>query len=589
LLGLCYSHLRLISVRTDHGEESLSLDELEARIRDGQIAPTTPVCFPVLTGDRWVNARELELFRRLYEPARVHFTRAFSLRGVPLITLGLVAIQIVLYFGIAGTARSIPVDALIEAGAKVSANIFELGETWRLLAANVLHRDLLHLTFNMFFLFNVGSTIENAYRKQDFLLILCAAGIGTTLTSAAMSPLPSVGSSGIVLGLFGAASVFGAKYTDILPRRYRRYFGGAVLPYALFVLYVGLASPNTDNWGHVGGLAGGALAAIPLEPKLLHLCREERSFLKSRWPLIAVIALIVGPILAAPIVRQLPPSLDELVDRESGLRVVYPKRWTIGENHLGYAALGNTLGASIGLRARRDTRRFDLAEVKARFLEQELAQQEREGSVTAVRVIAEKPIEVSGGKATELVIALESRAGAHRTRNILIERGFYSYAIVLSAPESFAASYGPIFDRMISEIALIEPAWLARSRAVADAFPGMSSAHVELGQHLASVGDIEGAAQAYQQALQALPDHPDALFGLARLAADYGGDLWSAESIAARLYERHPDDPQVASLLADLRQQLGNVEDAKAVLQSTLDRVPEAKELRDQLLKISPR
>src|SRR5204862_1052563 len=100
---------------------------------------------------------------------------------------------------------------------------------------------------------------------QDYALILLVSALTTTLLSTAMSTLPSVGASGVVLGLFGAASVFGYKYSDILPKKYRRYFGGAVLPYALFILYVGLATKDTDNWGHLGGLLGGMLASIPLE------------------------------------------------------------------------------------------------------------------------------------------------------------------------------------------------------------------------------------------------------------------------------------------------------------------------------------
>ncbi|MCC7386330.1 MAG: rhomboid family intramembrane serine protease [Deltaproteobacteria bacterium] len=577
----------MISVRAEEGEETLSLDEFEGRVRRGQITPSTPVRFPVLTGDRWVDARDLELFRRLYEPARVHFSRAFSTRGIPVVTLILVVIDLILFFGLAGTERSIPVDPLINAGAKVSANVFELGETWRLLTANLLHRDLVHLAFNLFFLFNVGGTIENAYRTQDYLLIVVVSGLATMLVSAWMSPLPSVGASGIVLGLFGAASVFGAKYADILPQRYRRYFGGAVLPYALFVLYVGLVSPSTDNWGHLGGLLGGAVAAIPLAPRLLHLGRVDRSRLSRSWPLALVLLLIVGTLAAGPIVKSLPPSFSELTDRESGLEVVYPKRWSFGENHLGYVALGNTLGASLGLRARRDPQRpVPILELKRRFLEQEIGEQERDGHITSVEVVSEHPLVIAGARGLELVVTLESRAGRLRTRNVLVERGYYSYAIVLSAPEAFADAYEPIFDHMIQGIRLVEPPWLAKARGLAVAFPGMSSAHLELGQQLASLGEAQAAAQAYQEALRAMPDDPEALTGLARLAVDYGGDLEAARAIAERLYQRKPEDPEVARVFADLLHRLGRTDAARTVLQEAIDHTPDAKDLREHLLRL---
>ncbi|MFO0729358.1 MAG: rhomboid family intramembrane serine protease [Myxococcota bacterium] len=577
----------MISVRVEAGEETLSLDEFEARIRRGHIAPNTPVRFPVLTGERWVDARELELFRRLYEPARIHFSRTFSLRGFPIITLVLVLVEVIMYFGLAGKAPSLSVDALVRGGAKVSANIFELGETWRLWTANLLHRDVLHLLFNMVFLFNVGGTIENAYRKQDYALILICSALGTTLTSAFWSLEPSVGASGIVLGLFGAASVFGAKYADILPRRYRRYFGGAVLPYALFILYVGLATQHTDNWGHLGGLIAGAVPALFLEPKLLRLGREGEPLLRRHAPLLLSLAAFGAVFAAGPILRAMPPSLKEMVEQDSGLRVAYPARWTLGENHLGYAAIGNTLGATLGVRAKKEPHRpITLEALERRFLSHDLRVPEREGAIGGVEVLARKERRVDGQRAVELVVRLESRAGPHWTRNLLVARGYFSYAIVLAAPLGFSDAYDPLFEAMIEEIRFFEPPWLARSRALADGFPGMASAHVELGQDLASLGRTDEAAKAFSRALDVMPEQPDALFGLAKLAADYGGDLVAAEAIARRLVARRPEAVAAVALLATLEERLGKPEEARAVLMEAIDRVQDATELREQLLRL---
>jgi len=580
----------LISVRTDRGERTLPLEEFEELVRRGEIAPSTPVRFPLVTGDRWVDAKDLELFRRLYEPARIYFARAFSLAGFPVVTTALVVLQVVLFGGLSGPNRWIELDTLIRAGAKVPANVMELGQTWRLLTANLLHRDLLHLLFNMFFLFNLGGTIENAYRRQDFALILVASALGTTFTSNIMSPLVSVGASGVVLGLFGAAMIFGYKYADILPRRYRRYLTGAVLPYALFILYVGLATPQTDNWGHLGGLVAGLIAALPLEPKLLLASRPKRSFWFRNAPGITAVSL-VGVVLAmGPAIRSVPAELTTLEDPESGLAVSYPARWRFGANHLGYASWGNSLGTSIGLRARRrvDAPR-SLTALRDHFLDEELAQREAAGAVTSVRVFGERPALVASGRALEVRVGLESRAGPQLTRNIIIERGYYSYHVVLTAPGKHATAYEPLFDRIARSVRLIEPERLSRARTVLETFPGMSSAHVELGHELATIRDVPAAAAAYKRALKALPEQEDALYGLAKLAVDYGGDLESAEGIAARLHERRPADVAVASLLADLRERLGQIDGARAVLQGTLDRTPGAAELREQLMRLEAR
>lgn len=578
----------MISVRVESGEETIPLEEFESRVRQGLITPSTPVRFPVLTGDRWVDATELELFRRLYAPARIHFTRAFSLGRFPLITTVLCGLQILLYFGLAGASRFLALDPLIEAGAKMQPNILELGETWRLITANFLHRDVLHLLFNMFFLFNVGGTIENAYRLQDYLLILVASALATTGLSTFMSAQPSVGASGMVLGLFGSASVFGYKYSDILPQRYRRYFGGAVLPYAIFILYVGLATKDTDNWGHLGGMIGGLLVTIPLDPKLLHLGRPIRSFIHEHLPAVVTVFLLVATVAIGPLVQGRGAGLKNLSDSQSGISFAFPGRWAFGENHLGFPAWGNGLGASIGVRAEtRSSQPMELAEVRRRFLEEELRRREAEGDIAAVRITAERPFLLEGAKAVELDITLESRAGPQRTRNLLIARGYYSYAVVLSAPKAWAQKYEPIFEEMTARLELIEPESLVKARQLVSTFPGMSSAYAELGRQLASIGRVEAAAQAYQRALNALPEQPEALYGLAKLTADYEGDLENAERIAADLLARTPDEPTYAVLLADLRSRLGQLDSACAVLQETLDRVSDPPEhLRERLRKL---
>lgn len=576
--------LAVISLRGESGEETIPLEEFEARVRQGLIEPSAQVRFAILTGDRWVDARELDVFRRLYAPARIHFARSFTLAQFPWVTVGLVAIQVLLFFGVAGARWALTVDPLIAAGAKNQPNILELGETWRLLTANFLHRDVLHLFFNMFFLFNVGGAMENAYRLQDYLLILLASALGTTVFSSAMSTLPSVGASGIVLGLFGAASVFGYKYSDILPKKYRRYFGGAVLPYALFILYVGLASRDTDNWGHLGGLVGGMSAALFLDPRLLHLGGPRRSFILRNIPGMCAVILVLLVLLIGPAVRAFGPTLRTFESPELGLAISYPALWSVGENHLAYPSWGNNLGTTLGLRAEpRTTHPAKLSEMRERFLG-ELKKREQDGDITAVEVLSERPVAIDGGKAVELRITLESRAGPQVTRNLLIERGYYWYVVSFSSPLAYARGYEPIFDRMMSEVRLTEPMSLVKARTLVSTFPGMSSAHVELGRELASIGSVKAAAQSYQRALQALPEQADALYGLAKLAHDYEGDLEDAEKIAEGLYELRPDEAGYAALLADLRLRLGQVDGACAVLQETLDRVVDPPEdLRERL------
>ena len=577
----------MLSVRTARGEESLSLAEFETRIRNGDIAASHLVRFSVLTGDRWVKAGELELFRRLYEPARIHFRRRFALGRFPGLTLFLVFAQAVVFFGLAGTESHLHLDQLISAGAKMPAHVFELGETWRLITANFLHRDVLHLFFNMIFFFNMGATIENAYRKQDYVLILVGSALGTTIVSALMSSQASVGASGIVLGFFGAASVFGYRYSDILPRKYRRYFTGIILPYALFILYVGLSTAGTDNWGHLGGLVSGAVIAFFLNPSLLHLGEKKQS-LVTRWVPALVSVLLVSIVLGGGIIiRHLGVPMQALVEHDSGLRLNYPSRWHLGTNHLAYPARGNGLGVSLGVRVRRESQNpINLIEAKRRFIEDELQRTEKSGAITSVRILEERSREVPGGRAMEIVASLDSRVGSQLTRNLIIERGYLSYYIVLSAPLEWSHEYAPLLEEIISSVHLFDPDSLIQARRRVEIFPGMPSTHVSLGEEFAHLGMVPSARSAFRQALTLSKNHHGARYGLAKLAFDYGGDLKSAEKITLQLYRDNDENLDTAILLANIRWRQGDMDAALGVLRAGLTHSPSSLALKTRIKEL---
>lgn len=578
----------MIFVRSRGRLEALELEEFEDRVREGRVLPSTLVRFPVVTGDDFVRAEELDVFRRLYAPARLHFVRSFNLSRFPYFTLLLCLGQIALFLTLAGPNRFIGLDPLIEAGAKARPNILELGQTWRLFTANVLHRDVLHLFFNSFFLFNLGGTIENAFRLRDYAWILLVSGLFATALSTVMSSVPSVGASGMILGLFGSAATFGYKYGALLPRRYRHYFGGAVLPYALFILYVGLATRDTDNWGHLGGLLGGLLATLPLQPRQLLDARRKVPAARRYGTLVGSAALCVLVLALGPVIRRVGLVFEPIQDQRSGIAFVYPAYWQTGENHLGYPAKGNTLGTAIGVRAEtRSSAPYSERDVRTWFFDQELRRLEARGDITNVQVLRERPFAIEGARATEVIISLESRAGPQLSRNIIIERGYYRYAIVLSAPVRWSKAYASLLDRLVSEIRLVEPRALSEARAVTRRFPRMTSAHYRLGNEFARIGAVEEARGAYLEAQELTPGYPPSLYGLAKLEADFDGDLRSAASMAQLLFEREPSEPAYAALLADLRRRLGEIEAACETLQTALDSMVEVPApLRDRVIAL---
>src|SRR2546430_1107248 len=116
---------------------------------------------------------------------------AFAITGVPWVTIGLLLAAACVLFAAAGLRSSVGLHSLLLYGAKATPLILDRGETWRLFAANLLHKDPLHLAFNAFALWNVRGALERAVRR---LAAAAGALIGTLSLGVVAAPaLPALG------------------------------------------------------------------------------------------------------------------------------------------------------------------------------------------------------------------------------------------------------------------------------------------------------------------------------------------------------------------------------------------------------------
>jgi membrane associated rhomboid family serine protease len=77
-----------------------------------------------------------------------------------------------------------------------------------------MHGGILHIAFNMLFLWIFGNNIEDAMGRVRYLLFYLLAGVVAVYSQAALDPqgtLPTIGASGAVAGVLGA-------YALLLPR-----------------------------------------------------------------------------------------------------------------------------------------------------------------------------------------------------------------------------------------------------------------------------------------------------------------------------------------------------------------------------------
>jgi membrane associated rhomboid family serine protease len=132
------------------------------------------------------------------------------------------------------------------------------GEWWRLITSTFLHGSIIHLGLNMLMLWWIGAPMEAALGRGRYLMLYLVSGLAGSAGALLLSDPNqiTVGASGAIFGLLGAALVF---------ERQRNYvLGGSALSIIVLNLVLTFAVPNISIGGHVGGLAGGAAAGYAL-------------------------------------------------------------------------------------------------------------------------------------------------------------------------------------------------------------------------------------------------------------------------------------------------------------------------------------
>ncbi len=154
---------------------------------------------------------------------------------------------------------------LIDFGANASFLVFG-GEWYRLVAANFLHLNFMHLYFNLISTFVIGSLVERQLGKRRFIFLVLTTGILSQLTSALWAHLGwfsnvvySVGFSGTIFGLLGAQAVLNRRFGRTLPGGYRFAARSWWILLGLNFGVIPIAFPQVDSAAHIGGFVSGIL------------------------------------------------------------------------------------------------------------------------------------------------------------------------------------------------------------------------------------------------------------------------------------------------------------------------------------------
>lgn len=129
------------------------------------------------------------------------------------------------------------------------------GEWWRLITSSFLHAGIIHLAFNMYLLWLLGSSLESYAGTDRFLAIYFSAVLWGAALALVFSPdAITVGASGGVFGLM--AAIF------LLERQRGLSLMQSPVGILLLVnLAITFVLPGISIGGHLGGIIGGAAAA----------------------------------------------------------------------------------------------------------------------------------------------------------------------------------------------------------------------------------------------------------------------------------------------------------------------------------------
>jgi membrane associated rhomboid family serine protease len=187
----------------------------------------------------------------------------------PRVTYVLIGICVLLYIGTwisGGNTSSVYIDlgtlGIGTADGRTLIGVAE-GQYWRLITGAFLHDpdNILHIAFNMYILYWLGSMLEPVLGHVRFTALYFASLLAGSFGALLASPTAlTVGASGAVFGLMAAAFVF-QRARGVDPWR------SGLGPVILFNLALPFVFPglNISIGGHIGGLIGGAVAALAIE------------------------------------------------------------------------------------------------------------------------------------------------------------------------------------------------------------------------------------------------------------------------------------------------------------------------------------
>jgi membrane associated rhomboid family serine protease len=187
---------------------------------------------------------------------RVH--RVSTQPSAPAATRAIVAVNVAVFLAelATGSGFGSTGGTVVDKGALYGPLVSQSHEYWRLVTAGFLHANFLHIAFNMWFIWAIGSQLEPAIGRARFVALYFTALLCGSFGALLLSPDAfTVGASGAAFGLLGALMV------EARARGISLWESG-LLPVALINFVFTFTIGGISAGGHLGGFAGGILVGL---------------------------------------------------------------------------------------------------------------------------------------------------------------------------------------------------------------------------------------------------------------------------------------------------------------------------------------
>jgi membrane associated rhomboid family serine protease len=178
----------------------------------------------------------------------------------PQVTYALIAINVIVFVAqiATGAGGFDATSGSVYRNGALFGPLVAAGDWWRIVTGGFLHAGLLHIAFNMYFVYFLGNMLEPAIGKVRFAALYFVSLLGGSLGALLLSfDSPTVGASGAAFGLLAGAIIL-MRSRGINPME-----SGLVM---LLVLNLGITFllPGISIGGHLGGIVAGGVAALLL-------------------------------------------------------------------------------------------------------------------------------------------------------------------------------------------------------------------------------------------------------------------------------------------------------------------------------------